>query len=172
MSGRIAVLACLAAGLVAGAACDAAQDDAGTPAQVRSIEPGLYEVKVTTLSVAFDDAGTNAELQPLVGRSETSRECREGRPAILGGNALAGCTWSRIGDRGGTVDRVAQCPASPSGLANMLTMTGTRGSDRYDYRIRMTARRRDGRIVDDIVTREEGRRLGPCPAGSAQPGGS
>ena len=167
MTGRIAVLACSAAALVASAACDAGEGDAA--AQLRTIEPGLYEVKVTALSIAFDHAGTNAELQPLVGRTETSRECRDGRPAIVGGNALAGCTWSRIGDRGGTVDRVAQCPTSPSGAAMTLTMTGTRSSDRYDYRIRMTGRGRDGRIVEDIVTREEGRRLGPCPAGTSRP---
>jgi Protein of unknown function (DUF3617) len=162
---RLGLVAGLAAALAAGAACNAAQDGPGKAAALQGIDPGLYAITITTVSVETDDAETTAAMRPLIGRVEPGRECHGGRPAVVGGNAGAGCSFTRIDDRGTTVSRTAICPASQPDLTSSMTVSGTRSRDRYDYRIRLTSRKPDGSIAIEVVTREEGRRLGPCPDG-------
>ena len=166
MTRRAATFACLVAALAAGAASNAAQGDPGKATEVRSIEPGLYEVTITALSVDEPGESPDPDLQrrARIGEAQVSRQCSSGRPPRVGDPTGGICVFTRIGDREGVTDRAARCTGTEPGHSAQMTITGTRAGDRYDYRIRLTERDAQGREVIDVLVREEGRRLGACPA--------
>jgi hypothetical protein len=133
---------------------------------LESIVAGEYELTITPLSVERPGEGPDQDVQRAVGIGQPRRlrECYSGHPPRVGDRVGDTCTYTRIGDRDRVVDRAARCTGAEAGHSLDLTINGARAADRYDYRTRMTERDARGRIVVDVVVREEGRRLGPCPA--------
>ncbi|HEX8366242.1 MAG TPA: DUF3617 family protein [Allosphingosinicella sp.] len=146
------------------AACGGGGAPAAPAADFR--EPGLYEVTVRIGNLSGLDLppAEEAELRRQVDDAPPRRECLlGGRPAVGDPFQSGRCRYTRVADRGAVAERSVAC--SPAGgTVDTIELTGTTRRD--GYALRVLSRRSDartGRLLREVETFEEARRVGACP---------
>lgn len=157
-------LAALAALSPALAACDGGGAPEAQQAEFR--EAGLYEVtaRLGNLSGLDLPPAEEAELRRQVADAPPRRECLlGGRPAVGGPFQGGRCRYTRVADRRAVAERSVACTPA-GGTVDTIELTGTTGRDRYALRIlSRTSDARTGRVLREVETFEEARRVGACP---------
>jgi len=154
---RKALLILPVAFLLATGASPAADGDVVRP------RAGMWQVDVALVDLQVPDLA-DEELAQLreaaLPQVESSRRiCIADTIARVGDELVEGeCRYTRIGDRGTSVDRALLC-TKPSGDSYDMTITGTAGLAQYDYLVRVD----ESDTGVTAVTRETGRYLGACP---------
>ncbi|MCW3847940.1 DUF3617 domain-containing protein [Sphingomonas sp. LB-2] len=141
-------------------------DVAGDPYAPRA---GLWEIKGSF--VTLEGPGVTpqriAELRRRMPPPTVSRECFDGHASRVGDVKEGGrCKVTRVSDAGAVADNEWQCAGRGNEGLITSAIHGSRGPERYDYRIATSSIRRGDKAATVVVTREQGRRLGDCPAKS------
>ncbi|HEX8669277.1 MAG TPA: DUF3617 family protein [Allosphingosinicella sp.] len=137
------------------------------PDDVHAQKAGLWEVRVSAPKeeLAALPPKERAQVEAMLNPPEAGRQCFRGAVPTVGQKTLEGrCAFSRVADKGARVERTMSCKSVRPGTLDVIETTGTRSAERYDFRI--VSRRIDaatGRTITQARTREQGRRLGPCP---------
>jgi len=126
---------------------------------------GLWEVR--TSFVTIEGPGVTperlAELRRAFAKPIVERQCLDGKAPRVGDPRMDGrCQVTRVSDAGAVVDNEWQCDARAKQGGVVSTVHGSRGPERYDYRI-ATASVEPGGAKTIVTIREQGRRLGACP---------
>ena len=127
---------------------------------------GLWEVRTSFVTISGPGVSKDriAELRRAFAKPIVEQQCFDGRVAHVGDPKMEGrCKVTRVSDAGAVADTEWQCDAASKHEGVTSTVHGSRGPERYDYRI-ATASVAPGGAETVVTMREQGRRLGDCPA--------
>ena len=127
---------------------------------------GLWEI--TGSFVGIEGPGVTparvAELRKTMPKPTVTRECFDGQPSHVGDVKMEGrCKVTRISDSGAVADNEWQCEGRGAQGPVTSATHGSRGPERYDFRITTSSVRRGDSKPTVVTTREQGRRVGDCP---------
>jgi hypothetical protein len=129
---------------------------------------GMWEVRTSFVGIegpGVTEARAKA-LRKAFARPAVDRYCIDGKPGRVGDSARDGdCTVTRAADAGASVDTEWLCKQGGGAGKAILAFRGSRGPERYDYRIATRSSDPRDRVV--VTMRETGRRVGDCPARQA-----
>jgi hypothetical protein len=125
------------------------------------------EYAVTTSFVSISGPGIGAAEQEAArarfAAVTDDRQCFDKPEPRAGAQGpMANCTYERVSGTQTSLSFHASCP--PTEQLAAMSVSGTQSTSNYDYTVTMT-----DRLGVVGVSREQGRRLGACPAGSTGP---
>ena len=149
-----------------GAGNDSAPTAAASGAM--QVEPGEWEVTSETVNIDSPSMPPEvaAAMKKSIGQKTTSRKCITAEEAA-GGDFVspdpeAQCTKQGFSFAAGRIQGTMSCTGE-DGKAT-VTLNGSHSGTSYDMNARITSENQAGKMT--METRNTGRRLGECPAGS------
>lgn len=142
------------------------------------VRPGEWQSKVVIEQFDMPGMPPEAASQMKAAMAENQRhefktcltpeDVKQPKGKFFGGEDE--CRYDHFNMGNGKIDAVMRCPGGP-GPERVMKMAGTYGPERYDMRMTMTGSGSDGPAAAmTMKMRVESRRLGNCPAGSANAG--
>lgn len=126
---------------------------------------GLWEVR--TSFVGLEGPGVTPDRVAALRKAfpaTVARECLTGEPDHVGDVKMDGrCTVTRVSDAGSVTDSEWRCEARGKQGPVTSTTHGSRGPERYDYRIATLSVERGDAKPTIVTTRDQARRIGDCP---------
>jgi hypothetical protein len=146
---------------------DATETAAASGGGAAQIQPGEWEVTMETLEIDAPNMPPEAAamMKASMGEKTTTRQCitpEEATGDFTAPDQEANCTKQGFSFAGGRIQGAMTCTSEDGKVT--IAMDGTHSGTSYDLTSKMTSENQAGSMT--IATRNTGRRLGDCPAGS------